>query len=76
MSGLQGAMERLKAAQPETLLSNHEGYYRHDDVNTVIAAVGIYGALMKRVADLADNMTIHHDDALAMILALAKAQVK
>ncbi len=76
MSGLQGVVERLKAAQPETLLSNHEGYYRHDDVNALIVAVGIYGAAMRRVADLAENMTIHHEDALAMIAALAKAQVK
>ena len=73
---LADVLDRVKAAQPETLLSNHEGYYRHDDVNAMVVAIGIYGAAMKRVADLAENMTIHHEDALAMIAALAKAQVK
>lgn len=76
MSGFQGVVERLKAAQPETLLSNHEGYYRHDDVSALVGVVTDAWSDMRRVAHLAENMTIHHEDALAMILAIAKAWEK
>lgn len=69
-------LDRILAAQPAIFLQNHEGYYRHDDVGGLIEVVTDAWSDMRRVAHLAENTTIHHEDALAMILAIAKAWEK
>jgi hypothetical protein len=69
-------LDRILAAQPAIFLQNHEGYYRHDDVSALVGVVTDAWSDMRRVAHLAENTTIHHEDALAMILAIAKGWEK
>jgi hypothetical protein len=69
-------LDRMLDAQPKIFLQNHEGYYRHDDVSALIGVVADAMSDMRRVAHLAENMTIHHEDAIARILAIAKAWEK
>lgn len=36
---IHAVLRRVTAAQPETYLTNHEGYYRHSDIAALIRAV-------------------------------------
>lgn len=69
--GLGAIINRMAEAQPKIHMQNHEGYYRHSDVNALIVALGVMNASLNQIERLAQDMTIPSEDAMFMISDLA-----